>query len=725
MELEGYNNFELVGSGGNAHVYRALTDGSSDEVAVKVLRGAGDEAVTRRFERERKLMQKLEDIDGVVPILDSGVTSGDLFLVMPLFTGGSLQSRLSDAPIHWELALELIRQVAQAVADAHALRILHLDIKPANVLLDDQGHPWLGDFGIAEMMGSTASMSAAMMTPAYTPPERLRNEKPTELTDIYSLGATLFALLAGGPPFGAEDNMNPASVMMAVLNETVPLSRLPHEVPDAVKNLVLQCMSKNPEDRPGSAEQIVSLIEVASEGGEISAPPTIDPREDPPTVPAGGSVGNPTVARDVNATIGSSSGHTVAGMSPAPEASGEGRGKKGLVLTVAAVLFVVLVGFGVAFAFGGRDGDDSTEVASVEAVPEAESEVLEASVVSGVDESEVVVEPSPSADSGSVSEQSSVDDVASPEAAAPAPTVAQNTQAAAPAPTVAQNTQAPARPDASFTTSSSSIEEGDSVSFRDTSSGEVSSVRWSFGDGGSSSGSSVSHTFRSEGSYTVTLTVSGPGGTDSASRTIGVRAKPAALPPRPDNIGCSFFDDGVNVQWAFSPLPARVDTYVLEFSNGSRQDIGRQPGPFTTTDNNLRRIIAVKSGAENATSVGSCTQHGGTKPTVSSPALPGGVSCRFHDFFFNAAGIYTWSETWNWSGGANTDFYIMRINQDGSFIEVNNGGSTTHTTVGVNGQSNSGRSVKGIIAANNGGLRTELSIANCGAMGGTGWVPPN
>ena len=108
MELEGYEEFALVGSGGNAHVYQAASEDTGELVAVKVLRGAGDEAVTRRFERERKLMGELSEIPQVVPILESGVTGGgDPYLVMPLYTGGSLQAKLSEEPVEWADAVEL------------------------------------------------------------------------------------------------------------------------------------------------------------------------------------------------------------------------------------------------------------------------------------------------------------------------------------------------------------------------------------------------------------------------------------------------------------------------------------------------------------------------------------------------------------------------------------------------------------------------------------------
>lgn len=177
-----------------------------------------------------------------------------------------------------------------------------------------------------------------------------------------------------------------------------------------------------------------------------------------------------------------------------------------------------------------------------------------------------------------------------------------------------------------------------------------------------------------------------------------------------------------NVRWAWSTLPRLVDNYQIEFSNGTRSRLlGDQEGTFDSTDGTVRRIIAIRDGIEAATTVGNCESHGGTKPGAGVPGLAQNVACRFHDTIRDADGnITTWSETWTWSAGSNTDSFIMEINQDGSFIQVNNGSSTTHTTVGVKGASNVGRSVKGIISVGPGG-QNKLSITNCAGVPNSGW----
>ena len=215
-------------------------------------------------------MAQLESISNVVPVYESGLDeNGDPFIVMPFYSSGSLEHRVARGPMGWQDALELINTVAASVTTAHAQGILHLDIKPANVLLDAEGQPWLGDFGIAELMSHTASMSTRTMTPSFTPPERLNGSKPGERTDLYGLMATLFALLTGKEPCRPDSTTGPMDVMNAVLNDPLPLSQLPEGTPAAVHNLLARGMAKDPALRPASAIGLKRLIEDALEGRDI------------------------------------------------------------------------------------------------------------------------------------------------------------------------------------------------------------------------------------------------------------------------------------------------------------------------------------------------------------------------------------------------------------------------------------------------------------------------
>lgn len=366
VELDGYTDLVAIGSGGNAHVYRAV-DATSQPVAIKILQGGGDEAVARRFAREVRLMDAVADIDGLVPILDSGLTdAGEPYLVMPLFTGGSLGQVLQQGPVPWRRAVSLLSDVGRALREAHDREILHLDVKPANILLDDAGTPWLSDFGIAEMVGSTGSMSGAMMTPAYTPPERLRDVKPSKATDVYGLGATLFALLSGAAPFSDPTrSTNPAAVMMSVLNDPVPLDQLPSDTPDSLVELVGQAMAKDPDDRLRSVaaftERLSDILEV--DGGDLAKEESVGdvtvvgPSELRELQP---STGGSAVVDPSSTVAAPSESSRVAGDSLPPDVGGRRRWGLIAALMVAAIAVVV----GVLLVLDRPEDDGETTVAT-------------------------------------------------------------------------------------------------------------------------------------------------------------------------------------------------------------------------------------------------------------------------------------------------------------------------------------------------------------------------
>ena len=374
MEIEGYREFEIVGSGGNAHVYRASAVETGEIVAIKVLRGGGDDSVLRRFERERSLMSELETIANVVPIRESGFApSGDPYIVMPLYTGGSLQDRVAEGPMPWLEAVASVKVMAEAIALAHAKRILHLDLKPANVLLDENSDLWLSDFGIAEMMGSTVSMSAKMMTPAFTPPERLDGKKPSEQTDLYGLVATLFALLTGSAPYVTKETTGPMGVMMAIMREPVPVHLLPDSTPKSVRNLIRRGMAKDPVVRPKSAIELVGLLDDILEGRPVAAVPPVaatsaaavaETASAEPDIAAGAS----TAATPESTTVDESA--TVVGMPLAAmavtgnlaEAEEDESNRRAGLFAIASLLMIAAIG--VAAFVLWPDGDSSETVSS-------------------------------------------------------------------------------------------------------------------------------------------------------------------------------------------------------------------------------------------------------------------------------------------------------------------------------------------------------------------------
>jgi serine/threonine protein kinase len=246
--VEGVRDAEPIGSGGNAVVYRAFDADHDRWVAVKLLRGVGDEAELRRFDRERKAMGRLSEHEGIVTIHSSGInTRGEPFLVMSLLEGGSLQDRIDDhGPVPWAEAVDLMRIVARTVHSAHQQNVVHRDLKPANIMLSTSGYPLVADFGIAKHVDASASLqsTAITMTPAYSPPEVVQGAPASLSADVYALGATLFALIAGSPPFMTGDQ-NLFSLLLRVAEDPVRDLR-PDGVPDHVCTAIEQAMAKKP-----------------------------------------------------------------------------------------------------------------------------------------------------------------------------------------------------------------------------------------------------------------------------------------------------------------------------------------------------------------------------------------------------------------------------------------------------------------------------------------------
>ncbi len=244
-----------IGRGGFGTVYKADQPAFRRTVAVKVLDGNLDERAQRRFERECQAMGSLSDHPGIVTIFDAGTTgTGAPYLMMAFQPGGSVADKLvADGRLPWAEGLRIGVEVAEALAAAHRMKVLHRDVKPANILLSGYGHAQLGDFGIARVTGATQTrgdqVSASLL---YAPPEILQGTLPGPASDIYSLGATLFEALAGRAAFagGSEDSI--AALLGRIATVPVPDLR-PEGVPDKVAAVVERSMAKDPGQRPESA----------------------------------------------------------------------------------------------------------------------------------------------------------------------------------------------------------------------------------------------------------------------------------------------------------------------------------------------------------------------------------------------------------------------------------------------------------------------------------------
>lgn len=262
--IDGYDDLVDIGGGGFSRVYRARDLKHDRTVAIKVLdtRGASD-SERRAFSRELKAMGGIGDHPHTVTVLESGFNADDRpFLVMPFFEAGTFADLIKDSgqqPVAEVIDLGI--KVASALETVHQIGYLHRDVKPENIFVGEFGGHALGDFGISSITdGSSGTRTVGVaLTPAHAAPEVWEDEKPTPLTDIYSLGSTLYNLLAARPPFTGDTH---AALLRKVLSEDPPrIGR--KDIPHALTQLIKKMLAKVPTDRPSSA------LEVANELREI------------------------------------------------------------------------------------------------------------------------------------------------------------------------------------------------------------------------------------------------------------------------------------------------------------------------------------------------------------------------------------------------------------------------------------------------------------------------
>jgi len=202
-----YRLIELLGRGGMGEVWRAYDTVTDRVVALKVLPAnfAEDSVFQQRFRREAHAAAQLNE-PHVVPIHTYGEIDGRLFVDMRLIEGRDLQTVLSDGPLSPERAVQIVEQVAQALYAAHAVGLVHRDVKPSNILVDDNDFAYLIDFGIARAAGETGltNTGATIGTWSYMAPERFQRATADARADIYALGCVLYESLTGRLPFPGQ-----------------------------------------------------------------------------------------------------------------------------------------------------------------------------------------------------------------------------------------------------------------------------------------------------------------------------------------------------------------------------------------------------------------------------------------------------------------------------------------------------------------------------------------
>ena len=273
-----------LGGGGMSRVFVANETRLDRRVVVKVLPPELAEGVNaERFEREIRVAASLQQAN-IVPVLSAGETGGLPFYIMPYVDGESVRARLGTfGAFPVGDAVSILRDVARALAYAHARGVVHRDIKPDNILLSG-GTAVVTDFGIAKAIAASRTRASgatltqfgmSVGTPAYLSPEQAAGDPDVDhRADIYSLGCTAYELLTGQPPFA---NRTPQRTMAAQLTETPqPLIELRPGIPPSLADLVMRCLAKDPGARPQSADELVMALDAATtSNSSLSAAPSI------------------------------------------------------------------------------------------------------------------------------------------------------------------------------------------------------------------------------------------------------------------------------------------------------------------------------------------------------------------------------------------------------------------------------------------------------------------
>ncbi|HEY7622557.1 MAG TPA: protein kinase [Solirubrobacteraceae bacterium] len=289
-----YRVVHHIANGGMASVWAAEDERLGRLVAVKVLSPAyaQDERANRRFLREARAGARLSDCRHVVTVYDIGEHDGRPFMVMEHIPGGTVADRLRGGrPIGRALALRWLREAGDALDCAHRHDVVHRDVKPANLLIDERGHLHVGDFGIATVAteASVTQTGQVLGTAAYISPEQARGEPATAASDRYALACVAFELLTGRRPYSGE---HPAAQARAHVEASVPSASALGDLPVAVDDVMRTALAKDPIRRPATAAELLDALEDAldSDDFEPAGPPTAVTAPVAPARPTTGSL---------------------------------------------------------------------------------------------------------------------------------------------------------------------------------------------------------------------------------------------------------------------------------------------------------------------------------------------------------------------------------------------------------------------------------------------------
>ncbi|MGE3806928.1 MAG: protein kinase, partial [Gemmataceae bacterium] len=277
VQVPGYLIQEELGRGGMGVVYKAEQIALKRLVALKLIL-AGSHASSKhraRFLTEAEAIARLQH-PNIVQVYDVGTGNGQLFIALEYVAGPNLAREMARKPMGAMAAARLLHLLAGGIEAAHQRGIVHRDLKPGNILLDHAGTPKISDFGLAKLADDESGHTLTgdvMGTPSYMAPEQARGDLHAigPATDIYALGAVLYEMLTGRPPFRAEV---PAETILQVLNEEpVPPSQLQRQVPKDLETICLRCLDKDPRRRYPSAAALAEDLRRFLDGEPIAARP--------------------------------------------------------------------------------------------------------------------------------------------------------------------------------------------------------------------------------------------------------------------------------------------------------------------------------------------------------------------------------------------------------------------------------------------------------------------
>jgi serine/threonine protein kinase/beta-lactam-binding protein with PASTA domain len=368
-----YELHRRIGRGGMAEVSLARDQLLDRPVAIKVLfpEFATDPAFVERFRREATAAANLNH-PNIVGVYDWGEAEGTYFIVMEYVDGRSLSQILrAEGPLHPDRVADVGADVAAALGFAHRNGVVHRDVKPGNVLVDQSGLVKVADFGIARAITATTDdnltqVGTVMGTATYFSPEQARGDPVDPRSDIYSLGCVLYELVVGRPPFSGE---SPVAIAYKQVHEApVPPRQVNSAVPPALEAIILKCLAKNPANRYPSAEDLRADLRRFREGNRILAEPVMTPPTRDPA--ATGVLASTTAMR--------TEPRTRAGVPAYVEEDyeDEPRRSSGTFLTVLVILLLLLAGmlFLLARTLGLGDDDDGVRQVTV---PDVVGEQLE------------------------------------------------------------------------------------------------------------------------------------------------------------------------------------------------------------------------------------------------------------------------------------------------------------------------------------------------------------